>query len=268
MKQRDLTIDISKGIGIILVVIGHLTIFSQSFTDVTESIYLFHMPLFFILSGFYCKPSQDFQTYMSNKTKRLFTPFFFYCVFQYLVTLLFAILPWRGVESFLHAIDNFNTWGLWFLVSLWSCYLLHWFVMRVRYHWAVVLMIAALGAALVDIQLRQPFYITQTTLAYPFFYLGYHFKNTKIRGAGMYERLVGYRYKWALLLLSVTVLFCHDYDIQMDMIAIEAPAFPLFYLYAIAGSLLVVLLSNHLMGVFRQVSCLSWPDFLTYLWHT
>ena len=49
-KQRDKSIDIAKGIGIILVVYGHLA------CPISEEIFLFHMPLFFLLSGFLSSP--------------------------------------------------------------------------------------------------------------------------------------------------------------------------------------------------------------------
>lgn len=42
--MRDSTIDIAKGIGIFLVVLGHFTVFAS---PLYHYIYLFHMPLFF-----------------------------------------------------------------------------------------------------------------------------------------------------------------------------------------------------------------------------
>lgn len=49
MKERETYIDIAKGIGIILVVIGHLHGINHIIHDF---FYLFHMPLFFIISGY------------------------------------------------------------------------------------------------------------------------------------------------------------------------------------------------------------------------
>lgn len=48
-KQRDAVVDIAKGIGILLVVYGHLK------NPFNPFIYAFHMPLFFFLSGFLLK---------------------------------------------------------------------------------------------------------------------------------------------------------------------------------------------------------------------
>lgn len=46
-KSRDHAIDVMRGIGILLVVVGHAT----TIPIVTGGIYSFHMPLFFFLSG-------------------------------------------------------------------------------------------------------------------------------------------------------------------------------------------------------------------------
>lgn len=56
-------VDVAKGIGIIFVVLGHLTYAPQGdWVHIKNAIYLFHMPLFFILSGytFSQKPNQGF----------------------------------------------------------------------------------------------------------------------------------------------------------------------------------------------------------------
>lgn len=48
--MREIKYDIAKGLGIILMVAAHANIPAKSF------IYLFHMPLFFIISGYFFKP--------------------------------------------------------------------------------------------------------------------------------------------------------------------------------------------------------------------
>lgn len=54
-KGRNISLDIAKGIGIILVVIGHTMSPIMSGNVVMENVYkilyVFHMPLFFLLSG-------------------------------------------------------------------------------------------------------------------------------------------------------------------------------------------------------------------------
>ena len=57
IEQRNLTIDIMKGICIVLVVLGH-----TYNTYTTNFIYLFHVGVFFILSG-YCFNQNYTNTY-------------------------------------------------------------------------------------------------------------------------------------------------------------------------------------------------------------
>lgn len=71
---------IAKGIGIILVVTGHFTPESspEYWQHVRKIIYTFHMPLFFLLSGylFYLTKKAYYLTHIKNKIERLVVPFF------------------------------------------------------------------------------------------------------------------------------------------------------------------------------------------------
>ena len=49
MTNRNLQIDIARGIGIILVVLGHAAF------PYTHFIYLFHLAIFFIMAGYFFK---------------------------------------------------------------------------------------------------------------------------------------------------------------------------------------------------------------------
>ena len=51
--QRDTTFDIMKGIGILLVLLGHV----YEWKAIGHFVYSFHMPLFFIVAGYFSKRS-------------------------------------------------------------------------------------------------------------------------------------------------------------------------------------------------------------------
>ncbi|AOZ68812.1 hypothetical protein LPB142_05335 [Rhodobacter xanthinilyticus] len=66
LTSRDLSLDIARGLGIVLVVFGHALrgLVSAGFVDdsgwsvpVDYLIYTFHMPLFFVISGLLFSPS-------------------------------------------------------------------------------------------------------------------------------------------------------------------------------------------------------------------
>jgi fucose 4-O-acetylase-like acetyltransferase len=71
-------IHVAKGIGIFLVVVGHFATESSPtyWSEMRNLIYSFHMPLFFILSGYLYKLGKySYRDLIRNKTKRLLYPF-------------------------------------------------------------------------------------------------------------------------------------------------------------------------------------------------
>lgn len=87
MSERDNSISILKGIGIILVIIGH----SCCPPLLYSIIYSFHMPLFFIASGYFFKEKYLTQkkTFVVNKIKKLYLPFVIWSVVFLLLHNLF-----------------------------------------------------------------------------------------------------------------------------------------------------------------------------------
>lgn len=83
-KNRNYWLDIAKGIAIILMVIGHTPIPEK----ISHFIFAFHMPLFFIASGWssnYIK--YPFRQYVGKKWKSLMVPFFCYSLVVILLML-------------------------------------------------------------------------------------------------------------------------------------------------------------------------------------
>lgn len=132
-SRRILWIDIAKGLAMLLVFYGHLGGAGDNpwFPDLTGSIwvvYLFHMPLFFMLSGLTFNPNKDFRTFFVSRFKRLVIPYFFFSIYALGKILLLIIAP--SVVTGFHAgamgtplfeIGNIllgNTNGLWFFLAL------------------------------------------------------------------------------------------------------------------------------------------------------
>ena len=73
MRERRANWDILKGLGIFLVVLGHATTGKLS-----AWIYLFHMPLFFMLSGMLYSQRPSWWDYARRKSRHLLVPYFIY----------------------------------------------------------------------------------------------------------------------------------------------------------------------------------------------
>lgn len=100
MDKRDTNIDIIKGIGITLMVLGH------SQFPLTHFIYLFHMPIFFIASGYLFNlnnkhDSYSLTSFVAKKFKSLWQPFFLW-------NTIFIILNNLFVSLHVYASDMYN----------------------------------------------------------------------------------------------------------------------------------------------------------------
>ena len=99
-------VDLAKGIGVVLVVLGHLIYHHMALTPIAKAIYSFHMPMFFIMSGYVMKKDElSLFRYINRKLFRLIVP----------TILLSAVL--QTVYIGIHGLDNLGSFisGLFFI---------------------------------------------------------------------------------------------------------------------------------------------------------
>ncbi|MEL6491953.1 MAG: acyltransferase family protein [Cyanobacteria bacterium J06621_3] len=75
MKNRDLQLDIFRGLAIFSVVLGHIDTGLKG-----QLIYLFHMPFFFVISGYFHRVDEQEGRYFRRKCISLLLPYFVYLV--------------------------------------------------------------------------------------------------------------------------------------------------------------------------------------------
>lgn len=135
--NRDQTLDILKGFGIILMVVAH----SGAPVWLHDTIYTFHMPLFFIASGwFFCERSlDDFRGFAVRKIKSIYWPYWKWCILFlllhnvfYSVGILNSFYGGSGSVSHLYSIKDMavNALNFTFRMINYEEYLLgaYWFV--------------------------------------------------------------------------------------------------------------------------------------------
>jgi len=123
-SKRIEYIDIARGIGILLVVLGH-----NDFGHISpfgyKLIYAFHMPLFFLLSGFFLNKSMPFIEFVKKRFNTLLKPYLFTIFLIYFVSISFGKMGFsmaiqRIVKS-LYASTIYIDWvQLWFLPHLFA----------------------------------------------------------------------------------------------------------------------------------------------------
>lgn len=111
-KERIHYIDVAKGLAIVIVVLGHCTATTLgSHSRLFYTIYAFHMPFWFFLSGLLYN-TKDWQSFFSGKLKSLLLPYLFFFMLN---VISYQVLNQIGYIQ-LHQFVKFG--GLWFLLSL------------------------------------------------------------------------------------------------------------------------------------------------------
>lgn len=110
LNNRIKWIDISRGIAIILMVVGHTSI-PQS---LSKFIWSFHMPLFFIVSGmmFNATKYSSLYVFVKHKTKTLVVPYLFFSTIVFCS--YYGTEYWRPYEIYM----GWTGYALWFIPVL------------------------------------------------------------------------------------------------------------------------------------------------------
>ena len=129
MKIRETWIDVSKSILIYLMVLGHC----MPGNEVNMWFYAFHMPAFFMISGYLYKPHS-----IAKTMRQLFIPVLFFSAINLAYELCMNILGQKEIEGFLNLLTtcwqpyiytndgNYTSLfpGVWFVIVLFFCRML------------------------------------------------------------------------------------------------------------------------------------------------
>lgn len=137
MKQRTDWVDYGKGIGIILVVYGHLLSsgyhaqlsIKEHFFSLSDSIvYSFHMPFFFFLTGLFVDQSlkkRGLRHFLANKFQHIAYPYVIWSLLQSMIELFFSHHNHRGITIEDLLAIPYKPWSqFWFLYALLLMYVI------------------------------------------------------------------------------------------------------------------------------------------------
>lgn len=118
--QRNESIDIAKGIGVLLVVLGHNWTVDHNHGLSFILIFSFHMPLFFLLGGVFLNVATDFWQFVGSKIDTLLKPYIVVLTlvgFQHI--LVGTATPVSYFGGVLYGVGSTIEWvPMWFLPSL------------------------------------------------------------------------------------------------------------------------------------------------------
>ena len=111
-KIRNASLDRAKGIGILLVILGHLLVYKEHLSNI---VYYFHMPLFFVISGCFLtyNPQISLKDQVVKVCYQLLFPYMFFHLIM--AVLLGAV---RGVDM---------NWGGYFMMFSIAGVVVHYF---------------------------------------------------------------------------------------------------------------------------------------------
>lgn len=284
-------VDIAKGIGMILVIIGHLSV---PYTDLW--IYTFHMPLFFFLSGtVFSGGKYNFSEFLKKKIKGLVVPYF---SLGFGILLFFSALYLYydntgnippdfvkyALDTPLNMFINFlvqrGYWTVWFLACLFVAEVLFYFILKAGKN---KLLISVAISSVICIGgfvyyrlggVVLPWNIDIALIAQFFICMGYIFSNS-----GLLEKFRGYitetssffkRTALSLLFLAVNVLTgLVSFRLSGGSLNMSIGAYgiePLAVISALSGILFIVTVSSMIKS--RFLSYLGRNTMLVFAWHS
>lgn len=238
MNERKEWIDSLKGIGIMLVVWGHLTIPLLGETI----IYSFHMPLFFFISGYLFKNKDiTIRSFMIGKIGTLLIPYSIYAAISFPFGIALNYLKEEPIDLLVHVknylfLNGSVGWNspLWFLVVLFLVDISYFILKKVQINSFVVGTILFLLAFWFSMTgQRYPLGVNIVFLGLLFFYLGNETKKRKVidyLNQKSINKLIV-----LLFLATINILFGSILNPRVSVYHNELGNFVYFSLGALAG---------------------------------
>lgn len=288
-------VDRAKGIGIVLVVIGHILGDQHVLSLLYQLIYAFHMPLFFVISG-YLQSSNAvrYRLYDSfiNNSRQLLLPYYFFGFLSFFILVISAYgdgteLDWhdtfKSTFQLLAGLDarfysksvnaRLINAPLWFFPALFMTRMIYFVLIKlfpVGYLLLSSVILSAIGHLYIYSSMPPiPMQFDAALIAIFFYVVGVFCRKHDIFSD---DGLIGNN----AFIISVSVFVVYLWSACANgNVALRGPYgyLPLFYLSAITGSLLVIIISRYirssLLSFFGVMSALIFPihDFIERYTH-
>lgn len=205
INKRDYLFDNLKALLIFLVVLGHCIGAYVYKSNLLKSlyffIYLFHMPLFVFISGYY---SKNIEKCKKNAVNNIAIP---YIIFNTIWYIFISMMTKGIVFSFANP-----GWTLWYLLSLFCWRISLKYLIKIKY----IIPISIIGSILVGCIDIYEFSISRTIALLPFFLLGYYCdKNTIDNIKKIKSR---YCYLALIMIFLASFYIAHRFNIDVSFL--------------------------------------------------
>ena len=268
MTQRDNRIDSIKGFLIILVILGHIIGTCGSGVvceDVWQIIYLFHMPLFILISGYLTSIKKDNKSFWQS-LKRIVTPLI---IFQILFVGI-AVVIFRNKFSLSYLYTPY--WILWYLLSLVFWRIMIQFTPKILltkpYHYITIATFVAIFCGLMPY--GRVLSIQRTFSFFPFFLLGYYMKQGVFK-TKLWSQYISYGIiviAIALIIIGLPTFLNYENSRLMlrgaDHYTISQVPYKIYYMFL---SFIVSISYFNLVPKIKLLSTLGNDSMFYYLYH-
>ena len=277
MASRVGYVDIAKGLGIILVVMGHND-FELISPFAHKLIYAFHMPMFFFMSGMFFKPDLPFWLFVRQRFKKVLIPFFTTILFLYFTSISFSkvgiLEASRRLLKALYGNGHYIDWvQLWFLPHLFVVSLFAYLIVRAlrqpllfQLRWGLLVVLFVIGV--LNINLFYPFELNLLGKDFALYGLPYSLDLVLISGSFFILAYELHQKQYASFLDSPLTLFLSGlilislvwyFPSEIDFNIRQFDSLPINTLEALLGILFMLALSKQI----ERISGLSaWFQYI------
>lgn len=241
MGKRLVWLDNLKGIGIILVVWGHMNI-----PLILEHwIYSFHMAMFFVISGYLYNPNNDLKKYSTKKAKNLLIPYLIFAIPSFVL----AILKGDGVVNsvlnffYLNGKVGWNS-PIWYFIVL--------FLVNIIYNTLISIKVRSIfifaGSLLIGFFIANtgiyPFGIPIVIYGISFFYVGDVLSKTSILNKLTDKKIISLP-----IFFMLSIIFSTVTNIRVSIYNNEIGNYFVFILGGVTGTIFMMLLVKSIQKI-------------------
>lgn len=247
-RKRDLTFDFAKGVAILLMIYDHVKMSGSFITS-------FHMPLFFLLSGYFMTETLCAKT-LGKKVKELLVPYFKYGIIasvagglllmfseNYTVGQTIRYLGYR-IKGMMIGYDIWLTWFLicLFLASVMFLVMHHFLKTKVWFEWIAYIALGFIGLFLSQFRDDNICYFDVACVAVQLVALGFYARRVSWDKLSQAKR-------WILLCVCMVIWAIGIHNGGVVMAMRSYPYYPYCIISAIAGTYVVVRFSSKLVQI-------------------